>query len=85
MNLEQKAKQMRHAIDMMESAMMGWDALLDLSEYGALDDDDDADMELKIKVTWGCLRHVLGALSELTRIITSDEYLLREPKEFQAR
>lgn len=76
MTLEDKAKEMRHAIDMIESAMMGWDELLDLPEKCAMDDSDDDGIELKVGVTWGQLRRVLVALEDCTRIINSQEYLI---------
>jgi hypothetical protein len=74
--LKQKAKDMRHAIDMMEGAMMGWDELMDMPENCALDENDADDLELEVKITWKHLRRVLSAVSECNRIINSDEYLV---------
>ena len=77
MTLKQKAKDMRHAIDMMEGAMMGWDELMDLPENCALDESDSDDLELEVKVTWKHLRRVLSAVGECNRIINSDEYVIK--------
>lgn len=62
---------MRHAVDMIEGALMGWDDLLDTPENCALDETDDDAIELEIKVTWGQLRRVLAALAQCTGIINS--------------
>ena len=74
MTPKQKIKEMRSAIDAMEIAMMGWPELLDIPENCALDETDSDDIELEVKITWGHLRRVLGALEECTRIINSDEF-----------
>jgi hypothetical protein len=79
--LERRAKEMRHAIDMMEGAMMGWDELMDLPENCSLDNSDNPELELEVKITWKHLQRVLGALSECTRIINLEEYVIRSDGE----
>lgn len=72
--LKSLGREMRHSIDMLEGAMMGWSELLDLPESCALDESDSDDIEIEVKVTWGQLRRVLGALEEQTRIINSEYF-----------
>lgn len=71
-DLRRKAQEMRHAIDMLEGALMGYGDLVDLPEHF-----DGSPPALKIKptVTVEQMRRVCEALSECTRIINSDEYL----------
>jgi len=72
--MRERAKEMRSAIDALESAMMGWTALLDLPENCSLDKSDSPDLELKVTIVWGQLQRILNALQECTRIINSEEY-----------
>ncbi len=73
MTLQQKAKEMRNAIDALELALMGFGKLVELPE---LFEDADEGTALAMPVTVGQVRRVCTALSECTRIINSDEYLI---------
>lgn len=69
--LSARALEMRHAIDMMESAMMGLGDLIEIPEkFDGVRDD----LELRPIITLGQLRQVCNALTELTRIINSEEF-----------
>lgn len=73
MTLEQKAKDMRAAIDAMEIAMMGFGDIVDLPrKWGEPRHRDD--IGVKLPVTAGQVYRVTDALAELTRIINSPEY-----------
>ncbi len=79
MTLEEKARDMRNAIDRMELAMMGFGVLIDLPrQWGEPRHRDGIGVELK--VTCGQVYEVCDALEELTRIINSDEYLIDHPQ-----
>lgn len=75
--LEGKAKDMRNAIDMIEGAMMG---LGDFVELPNLFDGATDDVVIAPRMTVGQMRRVCAALSECTRVINSDEYVIRRPK-----
>lgn len=77
MDNREKAKEMRFAIDMMEGSMMRWAGLLEMEEKCDLDESTLDELTLIVPVKWGQLRHVLEALSELTRIINSEEYVVK--------
>lgn len=75
MTLEQKAKDMRAAIDAMELAMMGFGDLVELPlKWGEPKHRDD--LGVTLKVNCGQVYVVTDALAELTRIINSEEYTL---------
>ena len=75
MTLEEKARDMRSAIDAMELALMGFGDLVDLPEkWGEPKHRDD--LSVKLLTTTGQVYRVCDALAELTRIINSEEYRL---------
>jgi hypothetical protein len=74
MTPKQQAKDMRHAIDMLEVALMGMGNLVELPE---LFEDADDGTALAMPVTVGQVRRVCTALAECTRIINSDDYVVR--------
>lgn len=74
LTLEQKARDMRNAIDMIEGAMMGAGDFVDLPALFATADET---VVLAPKMTVGEMRRVCNALAECTRIVNSDEYSLR--------
>ena len=71
---------MRHAIDMLEGAMMGLGDFVDLPD---IFDGSPDDLQIAPKMTVGQMRRVCTALAECTRIINSDEYVI--PGEGQKR
>lgn len=73
---KERLRDMRDAIDMMELAMMGWPELIDLPEKWGEPRHHD---ELGVKVPGNCgqVYRICDALAELTRIINSDEYVIR--------
>lgn len=74
MTLEQKAADMRNALDSIELALMGFeDNLLEIAELFETTS-DDVIVWPKIKV--GNLRQLATALAECNRIINSPEYNL---------
>lgn len=76
MTHEQQARDMRSAIDAMELAMMGFGDLVDLPEkWGEPRHRDD--LGVMLPVTAGQVYRVCDALAELTRIINSDDYVVR--------
>lgn len=71
--LEQQVKEMRHAIDQIELALMGFGELVDLPErWGEPRMGDHVRPLLDVKVS--DVYRVCDALVECTRIINSDEY-----------
>lgn len=74
--LVNKTLEMRHAIDMIEGALMG---LGDFVELPEVFDGSRDDLILALKVKLGEVRRVCAALAECTRIINSEEY---DPKIF---
>lgn len=72
-DIEQKAREMRHAIDMIEGAMMG---LGDFVELPRIFECCPSDLKIAPKMTVGEMRRVCTALEECTRIINSDEYVI---------
>jgi hypothetical protein len=71
---KQKAKEMRHAIDMIEGAMMG---LGNFVELPRVFEDVPDHLEIAPKMTVGQMRCVCHALEECTRIVNSDDYVIR--------
>jgi hypothetical protein len=80
MTLKQKAKDMRHAIDMIEGAMMGLGTDIptgsDFLRQAELWEMASDDLIITPHMTVGQLRRVVSATTELTRIINSDEYVI---------
>lgn len=77
MTLEEKATDMRNAINAMELAMMGWIELVDLPETWG-EPRHRSELRVCIPGTAGQVYQVCDALAELTRIINSDEYRLKK-------
>jgi hypothetical protein len=75
MTPKQQAKDMRNAIDQVESAMMG---LGDFVELPRIFDGSPDDLQIAPKMTVGQMRRVCTALEECTRIINSDDYTVRK-------
>lgn len=71
--LTEKARDMRNAIDALESSLMGLGNLIDLPDIFV---DARADLELAIRCNVKQMRRVCTALEECTRIINSSEYNL---------
>lgn len=71
MSTASKAAEMRHAIDMIEGAIMGCGNLLDLPNIYAGASDD---LIITPKLLLSEVRRVREALKECTRIINSPEY-----------
>lgn len=71
--LLQKAKEMRNAIDGIESALMGFDNLVDLPEKWG-EPRFGSHVKATIVATAGEVYRVTDALAECTRIINSAEY-----------
>lgn len=69
----QRAADMRNAIDMIESAMMG---LGNFVEFPRIFEDVPDHLEISPKMEVGQMRRVCHALEECTRIINSPEYNL---------
>lgn len=83
MTNKQKAKDMRHAIDMIEGALFGLGDGCHGGQFVDIADlwvDARDDLELRPPMTLGQIRRVRAALSECTRIINSDEYLIDRPQ-----
>ena len=72
--LAQKAADMRHAIDMIEGALM---VCSDFVEMPRVFDGSHDELQIAPKMTVGQMRRVCAALEECTRIINSDEYVIR--------
>jgi hypothetical protein len=69
-----KAREMRHAIDMLEGALMGFGDLVDLPrKWGEPKHRDE--LGVSIPATAGAVYRVCEALEDCTRIINSDEYV----------
>ncbi len=73
-DVTERAREMRHAIDMFEGAMMGLGDFVDLPELFEAASDD---LKINPSMTVGQMRRVCEALAECTRIINSDEYVIR--------
>ncbi len=73
LTLEQKAKDMRNAIDGIELALMGFGNLVDLPP---LFENQRLDLRLSVACTVQDMLQVCKALEECTRIINSDDYHL---------
>jgi hypothetical protein len=84
MTLEEKARDMRNAIDAMEIAMMGFGELVDLPRTWG-EPRHRSDLGVTLKVNCGQVYQVTDALAELTRIINSPEYVIHQPKELTSR
>jgi hypothetical protein len=74
MTLKEKARDMRNAIDMIEGAMMGLGDFVELPRVFA---DSPDGLKIAPKMTVGQMRRVCAALQECTRIINSDDYVVR--------
>jgi hypothetical protein len=72
-DLLRKARDMRNAIDQIESAMMG---LGDFVELPRIFEGSPATLQIAPKMSVGAMRRICSALEECTRIINSDEYVL---------
>ena len=70
-DLKRKAREMRHAIDMIEGAMMG---LGDFVELPRIFDGSPDELQIAPKMTVGQMRRVCSSLEECTRIINSNDY-----------
>jgi hypothetical protein len=66
-----RAMEMRHAIDILEGALMGCGRFVDLPK---IFDGSEDDIEIAPKLRLGDIRRVCNALKECTRIINSDDY-----------
>lgn len=76
-NYKKMAKNMRSAIDQMEMAMMGWPELIDLpARWG--EPRHRLELGIKVRGTAAQVYAVTDALKELTRIINSDAYVIKE-------
>lgn len=72
--LKRKAREMRHAIDMIEGALMGFGVLVDLPrKWGEPRHRDE--LGVSIPTTAGAVYRLCDALEDCTRIINSDEYV----------
>lgn len=71
MSIREIAREMRDAIDGIESAMMGLGDFIDLPD---LFEDCRDDMEIAPRMTVGEMRRVCKTLEKCTRIINSPEY-----------
>lgn len=74
MTLEQKAQDMRNAIDAIELALMGLGNLVDLPRQF---ENARPDLRLSVPCTVRDVIQVCKALEECTRIINSPEYEVR--------
>ena len=79
LTLEKKAKDMRNAIDAIETAMMGLGdgCGLDFIKLRETFEGSRDDLQIVSKMTVGQMNRVCEALDECTRIINSPEYTLR--------
>jgi hypothetical protein len=75
MTNEEKARDMRSAIDAMELAMMGCPELIELPEKWG-EPRHRPELGARVPMTAGQVYRICDALAELTRIINSDEYLV---------
>lgn len=73
MTLKEKARDMRHAIDMIEGALMRWPELMDLPDKLG-QPRHRRELGLYIKGNCGQLYDLYDAMSECNRIINSPEY-----------
>jgi hypothetical protein len=74
--LESKYRELRNAIDGIESAMMG---LGDFVELPRIFDGSPDDLQIAPKITVGQMRRVCAALEECTRIINEPYYFIEQP------
>lgn len=74
-DLLRKAREMRHAIDMLEGALMGFGGLVELPRTWG-EPRHRNELGVTLKVNCEQVYRVCDALSECTRIINSDEYYL---------
>lgn len=73
---QQKLRDMRNAIDQIESALMGFGDLVDLpGKWGV--PRHRPELGVKLPTTCGQVYRVCDALAECTRIINSDEYQVK--------
>ena len=72
MTLEQKALEMRSALDAIELALMGFGGLADIP---ARWEDSRDDVVLLHRVTVGEVRQVCNALDKCNRIVNSPEFI----------
>lgn len=76
MTNEQKLRDMRNAIDQIESALMGFGDLVDLPKAWG-EPRHRPELGVKLPVTAGQVYRVCDALAECTRIINSEEYQVK--------
>lgn len=79
--LRRLGARMREAIDGMEGAMYGCDALIDLKETWE-DEKARDDLLLSPRLRWGELKRIFAALDEMNAIVNDDEF---SPKSFQQK
>ena len=79
--LSDKASRMRNAIDAMEGAMFGCDALIDLKETWE-DASADDNMLLAPRLRWGEMKRIFAALDELNALVNDDAF---SPSHFRER
>ena len=72
MTLEQKAKEMRDALDGIELALCGIDGL---DRARRLWDDADVDVTIKLEMSAATLRQLGRAFDECNRIMNSPEFI----------
>jgi hypothetical protein len=72
MSLQQKALEMRNAIDDMEIALSALGGLADVARLWC---DAQDDLRIKVKMTVGNVRQIRNAYDELNRIINLPEYI----------
>jgi hypothetical protein len=73
MNDRKRLEHMRHAIDMMEGALMRWPELVDLPEKWG-EPRHRGDIRVLVAGNTAHVYDVCDALAELTRIINSPDY-----------
>lgn len=74
MTLEQKAKDIRNALDAVELALMGFeDDLLEVGELFATTGDD---VVIQLRIKAANFRQLTAVLEECNRIVNSPEYHL---------
>lgn len=76
-DLLRKAREMRHAIDMIEGAMMRFGELTELPRTWG-EPRHRRELGVTLKTNCGQVYDLCDALSECTRIINSDEYVFRD-------
>lgn len=87
--LRSMVRTMRAAIDDLEGALMGWPELIDFpARWEGVENTADIvgsdnrlrpNIRVHVNATAGQVYRVCDALVEHTRIINSDEYVLKEP------